>query len=367
MSARTTTSLAALMLSLAAASCGGSDGGTPDNQGDSSASDDTATSGDSASTTDGGGDTSAGGDTTATTDTTGIDTAGGTDTKPPSDTPATGSHIKTVFVILMENHSWSSITGSASATYINGTLVKSGASTKQYFNPPANHPSEPNYIWLEAGDNLGITNDSDPSANHKPTTDHLVTQLEAKGVTWKTYQEGIDGKKCPLTGTGHYAPKHNPFIYFDDVTDTNSATSAHCIAHVRPYTELAADLTAGKVAQYNFITPDLCNDMHGDTGCPADSIKTGDAWLAAEVPKILASAQYKDGGALFVTWDESSSGDGPIGMIVLSPLAKAGGYTNSIHYDHSSMVRTVEEIFGVTLLRGAKTATNLSDLFTSFP
>jgi hypothetical protein len=158
-------------------------------------------------------------------------------------------------------------------------------------------------------------------------------------------------------------------VFFDDVTDTNSATSAHCIAHVRPYTELATDLAAGKAAQYNFIVPNQCNDMHGATGCPSsNTIKAGDDWLAAEVPKILASAQYKDDGALFVTWDESSSGDGPIGMILLSPLAKAGGYTNSIHYDHSSMLRTVQEIFGVTpLLRAAKTATNLGDLFKSFP
>ena len=39
-----------------------------------------------------------------------------------------------------------------------------------------------------------------------------------------------------------YAVKHNPFVYFDDVTNTLSTTSAYCIAHVRPYTELATDL-----------------------------------------------------------------------------------------------------------------------------
>src|SRR5256885_15699773 len=61
-------------------------------------------------------------------------------------------------------------------------------------------------------------------------------------------------------------------------------------------------------------------------------------------------------------------GDGPIGMIVLSPDAKGGGYSNTIHYTHSSTLRTLEEIFGVTPLLGdAAHATDLSDLFKTFP
>ena len=367
---KTTTASALLALALGAASCSSSDSGSPGDQGDSSTTDDTNSGGDSTSKDDtaGGSDTKAGADTSSTTDTTGVDTSGGTDT-PGTDTPVTGTHVKTVFLILLENHSWSSITSSTSAPYINGTLVKDGASTKQYYNPPGNHPSEPNYIWLEAGDNLGLTSDADASTtNHTTTPDHIASQLETKGVTWRSYQEGISGTTCPLNSTGHYGAKHNPFVFFDDLTDGIKASSARCIAHNRPYSELAGDLSGGKVAQYNFITPDLCHDMHGDSGCPtSNTIKAGDDWLAAEVPKILASAQYKDNGALFIVWDESSSGDGPIGMILMSPLAKAGGYTNSIKYDHSSMVRTVEEIFGVPLLRGAKTATNLGDLFKSFP
>jgi hypothetical protein len=329
---------------------GGDDSGT--GGGDTSSGGDTTPGGDS-----GKGDTATGGDTKPGDTSTGGDTTGGGDTSP-------GTTVKTVFIILMENHSWSSITGSTQANYINKTLLPMSSYATQYFNPPGLHPSEPNYIWLEAGDNLGITDDSDPDSNHLSTTDHLVTQLEKVGVSWKSYQEDIDGTECPLTGTGDYAPKHNPMVFFDDVTDTNSTTSAHCIAHVRPYTELAGDLTAGKAAQYNFITPNLCHDMHDN--CTGDgSIKSGDDWLAAEVPKILASAQYKDNGVLFVTWDESSGGDGPIGMIVLSPLAKGGGYNNKTHYDHSSTLKTMEEVFGVGLLRGAADgATNdLSDLF----
>jgi phosphatidylinositol-3-phosphatase len=360
-----------LVSALAVMSCGGStppvDDGPQDtgDPSDASSRDDTGSTG-----TDGGGDTRFGSDT-ASTDDTSASTDG-----PPGDTPVTPDHIQTVFVIMMENHSWSDVKGKSSAPYINDTLLKAGAHAENYKTPPGNHPSLPNYIWLEAGDNLGITNDNDPSSNHKSITDHFVTQLAAKGISWKAYAEDIDGKRCPLTGSGLYEPKHTPQIYFDDVTDTNKADSAKCIEHIRPYSELISDLTAGKAARYNFITPNICNDMHGQTfgtTCPTittDMVKKGDDWLKAQVPKILESAQYKAGGALFVIWDEGSgtfsSSDGPIGMIVLSPFAKTN-YSNSIAYTHSSALRTFETIFGVPFLRGAATATDLGDMFKSFP
>lgn len=294
-------------------------------------------------------------------------------------TPSSG--IKTVFMILMENHSWATIKAAgASATYINGTLVPMGAHAEAYSTAPGIHPSEPNYIWLEAGDNLGITNDNAPSANHQATKDHLTAQLDAKKVSWKAYAEGAPGDVCPLTSAGLYDPKHTPQLYFDDVTDTNKAKSATCLAHVRPYSEFAGDLTGNKTARYNFITPDLCNDMHGSgfsgacslVGNAAGNIKLGDDWLAAEIPKIMASAAYKDNGVIFVLWDEGDaaplqqSADGPIGMIVISPLAKKG-FSSNTPYTHSSMLRTVEEIFGVPYLRAAQTAPSLAEMFTAFP
>ena len=347
---------------------------------------DTATGGDTTGT-DGGGDSTAT-DTAAGSDTAGTDTAGadatgtdttGTDTATTGDT-ATTHAINTVFVIMMENHSWSDIKGSTSAPYINGTLLDKFAHAENYKTPPGNHPSEPNYIWLEAGDNLSITDDGAPSANHKSTTSHLVTQLETAGISWKSYQEDIDTGVCPLSGVKEYAPKHNPMVFFDDVTDTNSTTSAHCIAHVKPYTVLATDLaSAATTARYNFITPNLCNDMHGEAftskcggSFTPDLVKMGDDWLKSEIPKIQASDAYKAGGVIFVVWDEGSGlvggSDGPIGMIVVSSLAKVK-YSNSIAYTHSSTLKTIETIFGVPLIRGAAASgtTDLRDLFTAFP
>jgi hypothetical protein len=158
-------------------------------------------------------------------------------------------------------------------------------------------------------------------------------------------------------------------IYFDDITNTNSSSSQSCIQHVRPYTELATDLQNHTTARYNFITPNLCNDMHNPTGCvTTDEVSNGDTWLSTEVPKILASQAYQNGGVLLITWDESEGGDFPIGMIVLSPKVRQPGFSNTILYDHGSTLRTVQEIFGVTpLLGGAATSTDLSDMFLSFP
>jgi phosphatidylinositol-3-phosphatase len=287
-------------------------------------------------------------------------------------TAAPSNHsIKTVWVIVMENQDWSSIKGSKFALYINGTLLPEASYTEQYFNPPGIHPSLPNYLWMEAGTNFGITNDRSPLTNSQSTTAHLVTLLKnapGGGIEWRAYQENISGKQCPLSDRHLYVVKHNPFVYFDDVTDRRNPSSAYCIEHIRPFEELSKDLARHAVARYNFITPNVCNDMHDSCSPRRNRIAQGDIWLAQYLPDILNSAAFADGGAVFITWDEGDKADGPIGMIVLSRLAKGGGYSNSIHYDHGALLRTLEEIFGVTpYLGNAANQPDLSDLFSAFP
>jgi hypothetical protein len=276
--------------------------------------------------------------------------------------------VQSVFIIVMENHDWSEIKGSPDAPFINSILLPQASHCEQYHVPFSVHPSLPNYLWLEGGTNFGVLDDEDPALDHQGTSAHLATLLNHAGISWKAYQEDIGGTDVPLTSTNLYAVRHNPFVYFDDVTGTNNPNCAYGIAHVRPYAELTADLTNHTVARYNFITPNVCNDMH-DSCYPAfNSTRQGDDWLAREVPKILNSAAYQNCGALFIIWDEDSGyGDSPIGLILLSPLARGGGYFNNVFYTHSSMVRTMQEIFGVTpLLADAANATDLSDLFMPF-
>lgn len=280
-------------------------------------------------------------------------------------------HIKTVWVIVMENQNWSSIKGNKSAPYMNQTLLPIASHAEQYFNPPNNHPSLPNYIWIEAGTNFGVLDDRPPLADSQSSTQHLVTLLKnapGGGVSWRAYEENITGKDCPLSDKYPYAVRHDPFVYFDDVTDKKNIGSAYCIEHLRPFDELAKDLANNSVAQYNFITPNVCNDMHDSCAPVYNKIAQGDAWLAKYLPKILNSQAYRDGGAVFITWDEANIGDGPIGMIVLSPFAKGNGYSNSVHYDHGALLRSLEKIFGVTpYLGNAANQSDLKDLFSVFP
>jgi hypothetical protein len=165
-----------------------------------------------------------------------------------------------------------------------------------------------------------------------------------------------------LTNDYPYAVRHNPFLYFDNIY----SNAGYITNHVRPFTELASDLTNGRLARFNFIAPNLTNDMHDLVPGGVSTRIQGDNWLARELPRLLNSAAFTNNGAIFLVWDEGngSTEDGPVGMILLSPLAKGGGYTNAVYYDHSSLLRTWQDIFGLhPYLGAASKATSLIDLF----
>jgi len=270
----------------------------------------------------------------------------------------------TVFTIVMENHSRGQIFGNRKAPFIND-LAKHYAVAQSYHDSYV-HPSEPNYFWMVAGQNFGVLDDGEPSAHHLDATSHLVDQIETAGLTWRSYQESM-GEPCGLSSHGRYAAKHNPFVYFNDVNGWDGAEfhpELRCEEHVVDYTELDADIAAGTVPRYAFITPNLDNDMHDG------SIEQGDSWLANEIPKIMASDAYKNGGVIFLMWDEGGgwpTGDDPP-FIAISPHAVAGMKSN-VDYDTSSYLKTVQNILGVDQLPCAdesarSDASSMTDLFT---
>lgn len=282
-----------------------------------------------------------------------------------------------VFVIVMENHNWigsGGMSGSPEAPYLNKTLVPAAAVANNYFNPPSNHPSLPNYLWMEAGKNFGIHDDGLPSEYHQSTHAHFSRLLENAAIPWRAYEEDITGTDCPLEPEGPkdsqnnqlYQPRHFPQIYFDDMTNAGEAHSYYCIEHARPLTELATALQENKIGRYNFITPNLCDDGHD--GCDGNAIAHIDNWLKATMPIIFNSEQYKAGHVvIFITADEAVNGDGPIPFLALGTSVKKG-YTNEIRYTHSSLLRTLEEIFKVSPMLGdAAHAEDLKDLFSVLP
>ncbi len=291
----------------------------------------------------------------------GIAPGNSTRVRPNRQPAATGLlQVQTVFIILMENIAWLDVKGNTSLPYLNG-LLPLASYCDNYFAHNNTHPSAPNYIWLEAGDNFGHDDDSGPAIDRVSSTNHLATQLFNAGIEWRGYMEDMAYGSVGVTNGLPYLARHNPFAFFDDVTTNYD----YCTNHVRPYAEFAGDLAAGRIGRYNFITPNYTNDMHSFAPGITNRAKQGDDWLARELPQILNSSAFSNNGAVFITWDENDySTNNAIGMIVLSPLAKGGGYASGVFYDHSSTLRTMQEIFQVRPLLGdAANVSPLNDLF----
>jgi hypothetical protein len=252
-----------------------------------------------------------------------------------------------IAVIVMENHSYGEVIGSSSAPYTN-SLAHTYALAANYF--AVSHPSLPNYLALAGGSTFGITDDCTDC--HVAGAPSLANQLDAAGISWTDYQEGMPSA-CfggPDNASGQYAKKHNPFIYFDAVAN-NPALCSHTV----PATSLAGDIAARRLPAFTWLTPNLCNDTHD---C---SVQTGDAYLAGLVPGLLQALGPH--GALFLVWDESQDSDtsgccggkaagGHVPAIVAGGGARTAA-TSSMAYDHYSVLRTIEDNWGLTELGNA--------------
>jgi hypothetical protein len=283
--------------------------------------------------------------------------------------------IRTVFVIPFENKANSQIYGNTTdAPYINSLITPPtpiAAHATMFGDALPTLPSEPHYVWMEAGTNTftdrTFTNDNDPSAsNSTASADHLVTTLSAASISWMSYQEGITSNTCPIKTSGHYVAKHDPFVFFKDVAGSppDAATPA-CADHHKAYSDFAGDLANG-VTGYVFITPDLCHDMHGAVSCPSflldgPNIKAGDDWLAAELPRIIAYTQAHDDAVIFLTWDEGDSTN-VIPFLAIGKYVKAG-YTSTVPYTHGSLIATVQTLFHVPLLTSVTSVSDFRDMF----
>ncbi len=270
----------------------------------------------------------------------------------------------TIFTIVMENHNASDIFGNPAAPFIN-QLASQNAIARGYHDPFV-HPSEPNYLWMVAGENFGILDDNDPSSHSIASTSHLADQLELAGISWKAYEESM-GSPCGLVSHGRYAAKHDPFVFFNDINGWDGSEfqpSQRCNDHVVDYSQLDADIAANALPRYVFITPNLDDDMHDGT------IQQGDQWLATELPKLLGLDAFNNGGAIFLLWDEGSGsldpGDDPP-FLAISPNAKPG-FVSSTDYDTSSFLKTVQTLFALQPLpcaapAAAADAEPMADMF----
>jgi hypothetical protein len=254
-----------------------------------------------------------------------------------------------VFVVVMENRSEQSVMANPTMARL---ATRGGLATND--NAVA-HPSLPNYLALAAGSTFGITSDCVTCYVSAP---NLFSQLAGAHVSFDAYMEGAPSPCFLATyGGNDYASKHNPFRYFNDVRSSRSLCS-----HLRPFGDLAATLRrpAAAVPSFIWVTPTLCHDGHDcSTGVAA-------TWLTGFVNQVTASAAFKSGGLLIITWDEgfgSLGGGGQVATFVISQQTKPGTRV-ATPLNHYSLLATVEDNFGLARLGHAAGARNFSSFFT---
>ncbi len=254
-----------------------------------------------------------------------------------------------IYTIVMENKEFGSIVGSPAAPYLNSLIAQYGLATNY---TGVAHPSEPNYFALFSGSTQGATGDG----VYNLTGQNLADQIEAAGKTWRVFAENVS-LNC-FTGSiaingedglGYYARKHEPAISFTDIRRSPArCTNITDLTHFDP-----------TAANYQLIIPNLCNDMHD---C---SVGVGDNFLKGFVPKILNSPAWQQGGILFIVWDEGTTsigGGGQVPLLVISNYV-AKGTRSAVAYNHYSLVRTIEDAWGLSCLNRACMANNLGQFF----
>jgi len=281
-----------------------------------------------------------------------------------------------VFTIVMENHDYNEIVSqkagdnaSQDAPYVNELIAKYGLATNYQ---ETGSPSLPNYLHLVSGDNQypGVLDVGPKQIPYFPVKanaaqdnnyDNVGHQLTAANVAWRSYQESM-GKNtpCNLSDALPYATKHDPFLYFDNIQ--NGADDLCKKTNVDYDANFATDLAAGTY-RYMWITPNLNSDGHDPSSDPRKALKNSDAWLKKALAPILASDGYKNGGVIFLTWDEaegrSNNSKTQIPMIVISPRLKSAGMKVNTAFTHSSYLATIEDMFGLPRLSTVTSTNNL--------
>lgn len=332
-----------------------------------------------------------------------------------------GEHrLQHVFYVMMENHGVDEIIGNtADAPFINSLAARYGVATNYY---GVTHPSLPNYLAAISGDFQGIWDDCKAGADvtcapeefvpdsgdatsalllrpdqiasasatpHWFAGKNLVDQLEANDLSWTAYMQSmpevgstveywpydaVTGKPRKL-----YAQKHDPFMYFSDIR-----TNPERMQRIVPATQLEADLAADTVANFVWISPDQCHDMHGvspanaaavglpECGYPASGldhgpIALGDAYVKQTVEAITSSRAWQRDSAIVLVWDEddyagyagccgspTTTGGAVLGgarapVIVITSKHAEHRISNAPR-NHYSMLGTIQALWGLGCL-----------------
>ena len=262
-----------------------------------------------------------------------------------------------VVVVILENHSPGDIYGSSSAPYINNTLIAQGVKFTNSTTPPGQHPSQPNYITLIAGDNLGVTSDTCPISL---TGSNLAQQLIDTGLSFAQYSEDLPavGDTSCSAASGAYVRWHNAVADYASLPITTNL----------PFSQFATDLSNGDLPTVSFLIPNVCNDMEGEfTLCNSaftNLVQLGDTWLNNNIAAFLAAPIARN-SLLIVTWDEGSGSFNPSDQI---PTIFAGahiqhGFVSNVAITHYNVLRTLEDMYALVPLRNAAVIAPITDVW----
>ncbi|HET7499946.1 MAG TPA: alkaline phosphatase family protein [Kofleriaceae bacterium] len=173
----------------------------------------------------------------------------------------------------------------------------------------------------------------------------MGASLAAAGLTFAGYSEGLPSVGAGDCTVGDYWRKHNPWVNF-----TNVPASAN-----QPFTSFPSDLST--LPTVSFVIPNQQHDMHDGT------IGQADQFLQQNIDRYVNFAQANN-ALLIVTWDEDdSSQSNQIPTIFVGPMVKPGRYSEGI--SHFSVLRTIEDIYGLPAIGQSAGATAITDVWNA--
>jgi hypothetical protein len=244
-----------------------------------------------------------------------------------------------VVVVVFENKDARSVIGAGTAPYLNG-LAATGTTLRNAHG--VDHPSQPNYLALFSGSTQGVTDDSCPRTFR---SENLAGQLRAAGKSFVGYSEDLPRAGYTGCTTGNYARKHNPWVDFPALPESVN----------QPFSAFPTDYAT--LPTIAFVVPDLCNDMHD---CP---VSTGDAWARQHLDGYVSWARTHN-SLLVVTFDEDEgTAANTIPTFIVGPMVRSG--TTDQPVDHYGLLRTLEDMYGLSPLGQAASATPLTGIWAA--
>jgi acid phosphatase len=273
-------------------------------------------------------------------------------------------HFDHVLIVVLENQDYES----AMKSDLLKSLAQKGATFSNFGN--LYHYSYPNYLAMIAGSDFGTHKPLLFSDNQRTFNDDSEHRTIADLLNWKNYAEDYPASPTagkPFLGDrkGRYVRKHVPFLSFRRVQNKSFHnvvavdTHAQDNAFVADIGSFIADPQTHPLPEYMFYSPNLDDDGHDPTSNPQEGLKKASDWLRvflttwlhfSDTTWVPKDEQMKR-TLVIVTFDESEGNSKPerIYTVFLGAMVKPQEITAA--YDHYSVLRTIEDNFGLDPIR----------------